>query len=166
MRMKSIAAEGLHGVNGGGAAGWDQARGYRCEEEEHGYGGEEERVAGAFADPFGGELVEGDAEEQAGSEPAAHAERGGGEHDAEDVGGSGAEGQADAKFAGASGDAVGDDAVEADGGEGEREYGENSKQCVDEALLRILLLAGNPCVEIAHPHHLLFRIDLHDLRAT
>ena len=36
----------------------------------------------------------------------------------------------------------------------------------DKALLRVFLLAGNPGVEVANAHGLLFRIELHKLRAN
>ena len=63
---------------------------------------------------------------------------GGGEDQPEDVRSVGAEGHADAEFVGARGDAVRDDAVQADGGEGQREDREDAEQRGHQALLSIL----------------------------
>ena len=51
-----------------------------------------------------------------------------GDDEAEDVAGSGAEGHADAEFAGAARDAVGDDAEDADAGECEADSAEDAEE--------------------------------------
>ncbi len=111
--------------------------------------GEEDGVARRFVEPGGEKFGEGEAEGDAGDEAGGDGGGGGAEDEAGDVAGGGAECEADAEFVGAGGDGVGDDAVEADDGEGERESGEDSEQCGDEALIGVFGLDLNFVDEIA-----------------
>ena len=56
-----LVAEGDYGIDRGGATGWDERGGGCRGDQDERYAHEDERVAGAFAHPLGGEFVEGDA---------------------------------------------------------------------------------------------------------
>src|SRR5580658_3254589 len=106
-----FVAQGFHGVDGGGATGWDETGEGGCGDEDERYAGEDPRVAGAFHDPAGRDFVEGHAQEEAGEQAGADVDGGGGKDDAEDVRASCPESHADSEFVGACGDTVGDHAV-------------------------------------------------------
>ena len=65
MRRSLLVAEGFHWVNGSSPAGWDERGGGCGSYEQERYAAEDERIAGAFRDPFCGELAERDAEQKA-----------------------------------------------------------------------------------------------------
>src|SRR5579875_1992353 len=131
-----FGAESADGVYGGGAHGGEDAGEQgaesecddRCEEDDRvplldviELRGDEARASDGCGD------ADGEADEDLGEGPA--------EDEADDFGSVGAEGHADADFAGAAGDDVGGDSVEADGGEDEREDAEESGHLGDDALL-------------------------------
>src|SRR5712664_2200772 len=164
MRARQLfVAEGYDGVDAGGTTGGDEASQQGDESEQGGDAGKGERVGGA------------DAEEKAGQE--ARDRQGGGnsqceaeqrqtssvtQDEAEDIPALGAEGNADAEFLGALGDAVGDEAVDAHGGKQQSDAGKNSQKQHGEA--RAGKRIGEKLLHGGDRGHGLFAVQLLKLR--
>jgi len=129
-----LQAEGAHGVDGCGSVGRNKTshRGHGDKE----YGGEKQRegIAGTPAGPRGHDAVEAEAEREADGEAGSESGGGRGQDQANDAGRLRAEAHANTHFLRALGDGVGDNAVEAGGGEGKRENGKEGEERGDEAL--------------------------------
>src|ERR1017187_93839 len=115
-----LLAEGVHGVETGGAAG-GQIAGGGGEEQEQGGGGEEQRAVGRGEGEEHGAEGSGGANGSSGAEQRAYEseQRDIAHHQAGHGGAFGAEGETDADLPGAEMHCVGDDTVDADSGQGE-----------------------------------------------
>ncbi len=130
-------AEGLHGIDAGGAA----RRTVGCcdgdRQEDQGGGDEGGGVGGLKTVEHGAdEASQGDGCDEAGCDSEDREAGAFAEDHEQDLAGACAEGHADADLAGAAGDVVGHDAVDADAGEDESEDAEPSGEGGEEALLR------------------------------
>src|SRR6185437_10693883 len=127
--LRLVGAERGERVGGGGAASGDERGGQGDEDEEGEGGGEGCGVEGMNAEQerfqqFCGGRGEGEADEHSHSQEAA----GRGKHQACNLGGFGAEGDANAELARASGDEQAHQAVKAHGGEQQGEAGKEGEE--------------------------------------
>src|ERR1039458_1783963 len=120
-----LLAEGVHGVEAGGAASRQVAGGAGDQQEERGGGQEQRVVGGGEGEEHGAESPGGGNGSRGSEQRACQGEkRDIAHHHAGDGPAFGAEGQTDADFPGAALHGVGDDTVDADSGQGESQQAE------------------------------------------
>src|SRR6266446_5961931 len=161
--LQLLVAEGYDGVDAGGAAGGDEAGQQSDKREQGGDAGEGERVGGADAEKKAGQEAR-DPERSSDSQDKTEKRQARSltENEAEDIAALGAKSDADAKFLGALRDAVGDQAVDAHGGEQQSDGGKNSEKQHGEA--RAGKRIGEKLIHRGDGGHGLFGVQLLKLR--
>src|SRR5580704_14616529 len=131
-----FGAEGVHGFDAGGAPGGDEAgdRGEGGENQDG--GGDRQGIVDAYTVELAcHETAAQQRDRDADGEAESYLPRRGAEHENDNISAIGAEGHTQADLAGAAGYRVSRNAVEAHGGQNEREQPEQRSQARDKALL-------------------------------